>query len=156
MAVAMNIGDEIEAAMWITGAEAVIELERMKAECAAAINQLAAANGFFAGPTRWSTKRPGEARVPPVPGDISGPNVQLLVVEATVVARRVVSTPRPFTLELDRADLERLRALTRRGAAAAMCPERLTDDECDSIINEVGPDTAMKALRRLVGAGELH
>ena len=49
-----------------------------------------------------------------------------------------------FVLNLDPKDLLRLRKITRRASGQ----HNLTDYECDMIIEELGPDTAVETLRK--------
>ena len=54
-----------------------------------------------------------------------------------------------FTDDLGSDDLARLRRVTRE-AYARLFPvrSRLTDRQCDTIINDLGPEAAADALRR--------
>jgi hypothetical protein len=56
-----------------------------------------------------------------------------------------------FVADLDKQDLMRLREITRK-AYSEVHPKavRLTDAVCDYYIEELGPDAAVKTLRRAV------
>jgi hypothetical protein len=102
----------------------------------------------------FTEKLPGEERVPPVPGHISGPGVRLLVCEATVVAslKADIVKSTGFVHDLDKRDLERLRQITRAAHQKAQPMERLlTDAECDAVIEEIGPQSALATVREGVG-----
>jgi hypothetical protein len=106
----------------------------------------------------WAEKKPGDDRVPPVPEHVSGPDVRLLIAEAKVFCRLPhIVAPGSFLLELDGPDLRRLRELTRRahGRCNPQAPV-LSDAECDSVIEELGPEAAREEVRRAVDSGTVH
>ena len=138
----MKVGDTLEAAIWLDGCET----PEMRALFMKTGRQAFEDTGAVIGPVTWVEKYPGEDRVPPVPDHVQGPDVRLLVVEATVIA---LSSPDSMFLdELEPDDLRRLRRITRR-AYAKMFPKRalLTDRQCDTLINDLGPDSAAEALQ---------
>ena len=151
------IGSYFETAMWLTGYETPEMLERFKRDCQAAMDFRAEQDDIIMSPLVFTEKAPGSPRVPQVPAHISGPNVRLLVAEATVIAHRNVAIPRSFVADLDRVDLMRLRERTRRAHRSGNPQaKRLTDDECDAIIEEIGPDSAANVVRDAVNDRTLH
>lgn len=59
--------------------------------------------------------------------------------------RELYLGPGSFVLDLEANDLALLRAITRRAHGG-----RLTDFECDAIIESYGPDAAVDVVRRAV------
>lgn len=85
-------GDIYEVAIWADGTEDPALLDRFKADARKAFGRRAKREGVAFGKLRLTEKQPNEDRVPPVPDHIQGPNVRLVVVEATVVAYKTNST----------------------------------------------------------------
>lgn len=146
----MRIGDTIEAAAWLTGTESEGVRKHYETDVCGAMDTLCAQLGFERGPARFSELQPEDDRVPEVPDHVTGPDVRLLVAEADVIAPAPVIEQRSFLGELDRKDLERLRKIVRREYATRHPGARLTDLEADDVIEEVGPEAALDALRRAV------
>jgi hypothetical protein len=85
----------------------------------------------------------------PVPNHIQGQTPTLLVARATVKARRPQKRSL-FLTELEPADLALLRRITRRVRKRIYPNEGpLTDRQCDTVINDLGPDAALETLRGL-------
>lgn len=150
----MKAGDTIENAIWLNGTETPELLARYKGDVADAMIEVAQSQGAALTPLRWTEKRPGDERVPAVPDHIQGPDVRLLVAEADVVSMRAQDTGN-FLAELEPRDLARLRRVTRE-AYARWCRENpgkgqrepLTDRQCDTLINDLGPEAALASLER--------
>ena len=144
----MKPGDMIEIAIWMTGAETAREIEHWKTVvCADIVSEAERNHNVEIGPLTFTEKRPGDDRVPSVPAQISGPDVRLLVAEAKVAAGRpVILRETGFATDLDKKDLARLRQITRRAHAKAHPGDRLTDRNCDQIIESLGPETAVRTL----------
>lgn len=146
----MKPGDIAEVAIWLSGEETPEQIDQWKTvDCPAIMKQTEQQCGVAIGSIVFTIKRPGGERVPPVPDHIHGPDVRLLVGEATV-AYRPQYTIRPstaFVQDLDQKDRERLRQITRRAHARTHPGDRLTDRHCDAIIEALGPDVAVKTLR---------
>lgn len=146
----MDIGDVIETAMWIDGRETLEQRAHFERDVSAALAAAQAESGLMLGSVTYTEKRPGEDRVPKVPDHIQGPDVRLLVAEAMVVGHMPVFGAQPswFTDDLGPDDLAVLRRLTR-DAYALQFPLRplLTDRQCETIINDLGPDAALDTLR---------
>lgn len=141
----MKEGDVVESAIWLTGEETEEQRMAYEYQVCGAISMLCRENGFFSGPVQFVEKRPGDARVPDVPEHIHGDRVRLLIAEATVVAEVPVTLEGSFVNNLSPADLERLRAITRKHSF----PEMLSDSQCDKIIEDYGPRAALATLKSL-------
>lgn len=152
----MRVGDTIQSAAWLTGAETPTDRKRWEDRVTEAIDNLCGERGFTRGPVRFAEKHPLDSEVPPVPDHIQGPDVRLLVAEAEVTGEAPKVEARGFLGDLDRKDLERLRAITRQAHAKRHPGETLTDLECDDIIEEVGPEAAMDAVRKAVNGERVH
>lgn len=153
----MKTGDIVEAAYWLQGTEPEDMISTCKARVIEAIDELCAEKGFVHGPVRFEELPPhSDRRVPDVPDYIQGPDVRLLVAEADIIGPRVIETTRGFIGELDMLDLERLRTITRRAHAQTNAGQVLTDMECDDIIEELGPEAALDALRNAVNGRMVH
>lgn len=153
----MNIGDAIETAIWLDGRETRGQRTRYDGDVRKAIADLCSEQGVVHGPVVFSVLKPGDERVPPVPDHISGPDVRLLHAEAKVVGIAMEVNPSRFVSDLDPKDVARLREITRRGHRKANPHDApLTDDECDAMIEALGPDAAADAVRSAVNAGAIH
>ncbi len=137
----MKPGETFQTSIWLDGTETPELLDRYKSDAAASLM----AEGMVMTPLRWATLLPGEDNVPEVPDHIQGPAVCLLVGEADVVAVAVDSGF--FLTELEPRDLARLRRVTRE-AYGRQFPQygNLTDRQCDTLINDLGPDAAVASL----------
>ena len=148
----MKPGDVLENSIWMNGDETAEMRARYKSDVEMLMEETRVHAGFVLGPVTWSVKRPGEDRVPPVPDHIQGPDVTLLVGEAPIYA---VEPPQGHfvTDELEKSDLMKLRKATRK-AYRKQYPGRITlsDAQCDTVINDLGPEVAMEELRR----GTMH
>ena len=146
----MKTGDIVETAVWLTGTETPEMRRQYEAEVKNAIARAQSENGAILGPVVWTEKKPGEERVPTPPAHVNGPDVRLLVGEAKIVARAPVlsTTGSRFVADLDGADLAQLRAATRRAYANDFPGyPPLTDRQCDTLINDLGPEAALNTLR---------
>ncbi len=145
----VKVGDVLECAIWLTGTESEEHVKRWQdVDCPNSLNKAASDKDVLVGPIVFSIKRPGEDRVPQVPDHVSGSDVRLMVAEATVIALRSLDgNGSSFLLDLEPKDLALLRKVTRRVWAKANNGGLLTDDECDRVINEIGPEAAMRAVR---------
>ena len=155
----MKPGDVLEAAIWLDGRETAEHRTLYEADLQEQLARAGNLHGMVIGPLMWAEKRLGEDRVPKVPDHIVGPDVRLLVAEARVVCRMPDYTDAggSFVHELDPADLARLRAITRHAHAWRKPGERrLTDAECDAVIEEIGPDSALRTLKQAVDRNLLN
>lgn len=143
-------GEILETAMWADGRETPEQMARFESDLKEQLAYFADQEGVIIGPLTVLEKRPGGERVPPVPDDISGPNVRLVVGTAKVlcsVPQFTIQSSR-FVDDLDAIDLARLRQTTRASYARHF-PKRpsLSELQCDQIIDEIGPEAALETLR---------
>ena len=141
----MRLGEVIESAIWLTGEESEELRTRYEQDVSQAIDDLCYEYGMLHGPIQWVEKIPGTDRVPTVPDHIQGQRVRLLVAESTVTDYAPQTSEGSFVANLECKDVERLRLITRKAAR-----KTLTDEECDEIIEEHGPEAALDTLRRQV------
>jgi hypothetical protein len=148
---ALNLGDMLETAIWMDGTETREMKERFHGDLEQAFAKMAEENHVIITPVTMTEKRPGDDRVPPVPDDLQGPDVRLLVGEALVVDHSLRNEG-CFVADLDPRDLERLRTILRR-VYRSYNPGKpeLSTEKCDEFINQNGPDAALAALREQVG-----
>jgi hypothetical protein len=139
----VKVGETLQTAIWLTGTETPELRERYEKDVTESLLSVSSGSGFVVGPIYCTELKPGEDRVPPVPDHIQGPDVRLLVVEAVLVAELLEIDNRGFIGELTDEDLAALRRITR---ARSKYP--LSDTDCDDIINELGPDSAVAALKQ--------
>lgn len=143
----MKPGETIERGWWLKGSEppdarAAIE-DLMREDIA----EVASGYNVLHGVVTFHEKRIGEPRVGEPPKNFNGPDVRLLVAESEILA--YYEAEPGFVTELEAKDLERLRERTRAAYSRAWpWKQRLTDAECDEIINAIGPDAALDELRR--------
>ena len=147
----MKPGDILETAIWVRGDEPEGMKARFERDMQAMLADMAMAEGIIIGALVMTEMRPGEPRVPEVPDYIQGPDVRLLVGEASVIGD-VFESAGTFVADLEPTDLERLRTILRR-VHQAYNPGKpeLTTEKCDEYINQHGPDAALAALREQVG-----
>ncbi len=153
-----QIGEAVNAATWCTGEETPEEFTNMIEACKAQISTEVEGAGFAHGPFRGTVRKPGEEGCPEVPDHIHGADVKLMVLEVDIVCRLPQLNKRSFVGDLDKKDLMRIRAITR-GAHLSCNPDAkfLTDAECDDIIENIGPDSAMADVRATVdGTATIH
>ena len=134
-------------AIWLKGDEPQELKDRFESDLRDALSS----TDFITGPLIMTEHKPGEDRVPPVPKEIQGPDVRLLVGEAVVVDYVPVNEGN-FVGDLEPKDLERLRTILRR-VHQSYNPGKpeLSMEKCDEYINRNGPDAALDALREQVG-----
>ncbi len=107
---------------------------------------VAETEGFIFGPISYEEVDPLSPRVPHPPDNMTG-DVMALIGTATVVAQRMEIPEKKFTDELLDRDRAAMRDVTRKIFLKG--GTNLTDDECDDIINEYGPEAALEGARRL-------
>ena len=143
----MNICDVIESAIWLDGEETPEQRQRFVHDVIHAIETACRDEGLLHGPVKFIEKHPGQDRVPEVPDHIQGQRVRMLVGEAEIIAKRPEEKPGSFIANLDRIDLLRLRKLTREAHNKKRLGG-LSDAECDTIIEQYGPQAALETLRK--------
>jgi len=144
----MKTGDIIEFAVWLTGQETMEDLVDFSTDTKSAMESFAKENNLILDSGTAITKYPGDDRVPEVPDHISGPDVRLLVLEARVLMLKIDVSVSRFVDDLEPDDLNRLRKISR-DAYARLYPKcaLLTDAQCNTVINDLGPEAASDALR---------
>lgn len=134
----MKIGDTMELGMWVTGEESESLYELHQKTIEEAFDRIS--KGWKRSKTLWLLKHPMDDRVPEVPDHIQGIEVRLLVAESTLLGREVQSPKGSFIANLEKKDLDRLRRITRKNRT-------LSDEQCDEIIEILGPESALETLR---------
>jgi len=135
----MKVGEIIESSIWITGEEPPELRKKYEYDVRNAIAILC--KGFIHGPVSFVEKRPEEDRVPEVPDHISGQRVRLLVGECELKDKLIEKIEGSFAANLERKDLVKLRKLTREKSGV-----NLTNERCDEIINQIGPEAVLETL----------
>lgn len=152
----MRPGDTIESAIWLTGEETQDLRDRYEDDVRNAVSYICHEKGYTHGPVRFVEKRPGAERVPAVPDHVQGIDVRLLIGEADVTGNVPQLERRSFIGDLDAKDLERLRTVTRREYERAHPGQSLSNEECDDIIDELGLEAAVEAVRKAVEGQTVH
>jgi len=134
----MKPGDLAECSIWINGTESDTMLRQWKADVVYMMSQ-AHEPKLKLGPVSFEIKRPGEDRVPQVPDHIAGPEVRLLIATAEVLGFEIAKRA-SFLDELEERDLIKLRKATRRQHG------KLSDEQCDQLIERLGPSVAAREI----------
>lgn len=144
----MKTGDIIEFAVWLTGQETMEDLISISEDMKQVRESWAKKHNLIFDSGTAVTRYPGDDRVPAVPSHISGPAVRLLIVEARILMFNPDRSVSRFVDDLEPDDLNRLRKISR-DAYAKLYSKRpfLTDAQCNTVINDLGPDAAADALR---------
>lgn len=138
----IQIGQPFECAAWFDPANPDAH-DKTKQSLLIAMTRLQEGAHVVFGEFCWTILEPGDDRVPDPPE--TAPNgIQLMLVDAEVVEMRGALADASFITDLDYIDLEILRRLTRK--CAAMHGQTLTDDECDVMIEQIGPKMAEQVL----------
>ena len=152
----MKIGTVLEAAVWVTGEESPEMLDRFSKDLLRAVDRKCEMEGVLHGPLRMIFKHPSEDRVPAVPDHVQGICVRFLIGEADVVGYKPITSEGSFIANLDKKDLVRLRVITRQAAKKHLGDGHLTDQQCDEVIEELGPGAALDTLKDGVDRGLVH
>jgi len=138
----MNVGDKIESAIWMTGDEHPAMRRQYELDVIEAIDYLCAENSMTYANVEFTEKHPMDTGVMDVPDHVSGSRVRLLVGEATVTGKAIEVSKGSFVGNLDRKDLMKLRGIIRRHGSRS-------NEECDYIIEQIGPEAALETLRSI-------
>jgi hypothetical protein len=145
----MKPGQMVESAIWLSGEETEQMIQAWKDRVRENTDQTAKNFNVEVGPFTWVIKYPGDDRVPPVPDHIKGIDVKLLVGEASVIAKKtVIHKQSGFVYELTNEDRKLLHRITRKAFAKRQPGSKLSDQHCDAVIEQLGPEAALKTLRR--------
>ena len=142
-------GDTLETALWFN-AEHPREEHDARTGIYKAFLVMEDHHKIEIGPVTFSVMEHGDPRVPNPPPGFSG-TPKLMVGEALVIKKLALTTHGEvgLTNDLKPEDLELLRDVTQKTYflhnPAGTPP--LTNEQLDLIINEVGPETALKSLR---------
>lgn len=145
----MTPGDFLSTEVWLTGLEKPGDITAWKRSAEDDFYAAGRSAKMDIGQVVWQELQPDDEACPPVPRGkkYEGPNQRLLLGAAQVLRRT-----RPaswFTLDLEPDDLRRLRDITRKAYQKALpLYPTLTDSQCDTIINDLGPEAAEVALYR--------
>lgn len=140
------IGQPFETAAWFDPTNPIARRETKKS-LLIAMTRLQEHCSVVLGEFHWSVLSPGDDRVPEPP-KVAPNGIKLMFVEAEVVALKPKLGQQSFVMDLEFADLELLRKITRRGAKKA--GRKLTDKECDAIIDQLGPEMAERTLTQAI------
>lgn len=146
-------GDTLEAAVWLDGRESNCQVKRFIDDAVAGMMKQVeeAGHRLLAEAVQLSVKRPGEDRVPEVPDHIQGDDVRLLVIEALVIPSKqaAIANESRFAADLEPDDFRRLCKITRKAYKEFMphIKKPLTEAQCATIINDIGPEAARDALK---------
>lgn len=141
-------GDTLELSLWYNDQHPQ-EFESAQVGIYRAFHETELKLGVKMGPVNFTVLAPGDPRVPEPPKEFQG-TPRIMIGEAVVekLVPVMLTDDIGFTQDLEDKDLETLRAITRRTHRLYHPFEKeLTDEQADAIINEVGPETAMKSLR---------
>ena len=139
----LRIGEIIQTSIWLDGNETKEMRKQFEEEAQWILEYQCNLEGLSAGPIRCYEKHPEDSDVPPVPKHINGERIRLLQIEADIIQMKPITSKGSFIADLDIKDLKLLRKITRRSVKV-----HLSDEDCDSIIEELGPEAAMDAVRR--------
>ena len=162
----MKAGEVLEMSIWLDGSETPAMIEHYQRDMIPGVFKDSAKKaGFLVSSATFAIKKPGEARVPPVPKwledriaehgrrAVTVPGILLsdqpieapvlLLAEARVLGPAPDFSARSFLADLSPPDLKKLRAITKRSwLENNPTAGPLTDSEADAIIERHGPDAA--------------
>ena len=135
--------DISESAMWLTGMETPDQLADVKKAIRTDFSNAQEMHGVLFGPIEYRELHPIDDGCPVPPDWCRGPDVRILVGEAKVLCKAPRYAPADgFSKLLDTKTLLDMRAATRRAHKSVNPRGSLTDDQCDAMIDEIGPHTA--------------
>ena len=147
--------ERVEMAIWFNANDYILEdaVEAKRDEIEEYLKVKCRSMKAKAGEIKFEILKPGDERVPEVPKwlEITPKAVpRLLFAYTDAVPKKLVTTNEGgIAGDLEKKDLERLRTITRRQHQKSRPGEpRLTDPECDAIINQVGKDVVLEELRK--------
>jgi hypothetical protein len=150
----IRVGTVLETAIWYDANETPDPVAVSGSQIADAFKYRCKVNRIKVSDVKFTILLPGNPRVPEVPRwleKIPGAIPRLLLAEVIVLGSLEEDEPPGLVSDLDKKDLQRLRAATRRAHRKARPHETtLSDHECDKIINAAGIETVMQELRNSV------
>ena len=142
-------GDEIEQAIWYDANTCIDPVGKYGESVKEVIESMCAKSNVVHTGISYKVLKPGDDRVPTVPRwleKIPGAVPRLLI--ATTQAKVRIITQSGISNDLDKKDLEKLRAITRRKYKEFNPLEKeLTDQECDRFIDTLGMEVVLDQLR---------
>ena len=143
-------GPEVMVALWYDASQESDPVGSCSNSIGESLVRICRMQQLTCGEVSYTLLEPGNDRVPSVPRwleRIKGAVPRLLVATAQTVALPEQKSWR-LVGDLDRKDLARLRAITRRQHAKALPNATpLTDLECDAIIDQLGSEVILEQLR---------
>ena len=143
-----GLGDDLEIALWYNS-DRTGEYEKAEEGIYKAFIHTEDQYDIRCGGVEFKILSPGMARVPEPHPDYSG-TPKLLIGTATVIklVTHTLGGHVGFSNDMEEGDLLKLRKLTQEAYMRSNPPgiRMLTNDELDQIIDEVGPETAVKNL----------
>lgn len=150
---AIRTGTVLELSLWYDAAK-TLDTAGLREQLSEAFGRKVEQNRVRTSPLSFSTLNPGDDRVPKVPlwlENEKGSLPRLLHAEAVVLgSSEVLPVEQGLTGDLDKKDLAKLRRATRRAHKKSRPNEsRLTDIECDTIIDAAGIEVVLEQLKKL-------
>lgn len=145
-----KVGDTLEVALWFN-AEHSVEEENARTGIYNAFLITEDKHELEVGPVQFEVLAPGDERVPEPPSHFSGTPKLMLGFAEVVKLTPSIGADVGFTHDLEPDDLDKLRQATQRAYFANRRGQKvppLTNEQLDTIINEVGPEVALKSLQR--------
>jgi hypothetical protein len=176
----LRLGDTLTLSFWLVGGEHPEHMRQFKADMAEGISIAADKESVRITDVTYRVLLPGDERAPKVPpwaekkikqigrkpvtvSLVEGQEPAsyqapvLLVAEAMVLGPKAALKQKGFLADLTPSDLKRLRKRTREIWDNSKVGWRtLTDQECDKLIDEHGPDAAASAVLGSHHAGAVH
>lgn len=146
----IKIGATLETAIWYDANVTPDPVAVSGAQIADAFKHRCETNKIKVSDPKFKILKPGDDRVPEVPRWLEktpGVIPRLLLAEVVVLGTLEPDLPE-LVGDLDKKDLQKLRAATRRQHRKTRPHEKpLSDHECDKIINAAGINVVMEQLR---------
>ena len=140
----MKIGDILEpASMWYN-ADHPKEKEAAERGIESVLTMMAEEDNVVIGPIEWETLDPMSPRLPEPPGIFQG-TIRCRVGYAYVVAHK--ETGYSMSGDLSDEDRETMRIATRK-KWAQVHGEILSDEDCDKLLDQVGPEAAAETIHQ--------
>lgn len=148
----MQKGDVAQYGFWVYDELPDSEVEDWRKQAEENLTASAAYYRVKLGPFKWRELRPGQEDAGFPDETMQGSNFRMLVCEAEVVDQVLALPQHNFVSDLGFKDLQTLRKITReQWAQAKNVPvNQLSDDACDEVINELGPDVAEMLLKEAI------
>lgn len=150
----LKIGDILPAALWYNPWQPQ-DYDRAKEGITETLGLVAENDGVTISPVTFEVLEWNDDRLPEPPKWAHN-GVKCLLGEAVITGYVSDIKVTSFLADLDKKDLERLRDIQRRVHRKYYPGEVLTDAQCDSLIEQIGPEAAFDAVKRAVDSGSVH